>query len=460
MTSIRAPLAVLRALLDLGTFRHDDDGATHPDSATYDGVVTGTGQVGGRRVAVFAQDSSFRGGSIGAAHGKAIANAIRAAASAGMPIIGIWNGGGARLQEGVAALAAVGEIFSANLAARGRIPQISVILGPCAGAACYSPALGDFVIMVRGSSQMFLTGPAVTADVIGEHLPAERLGGCEIHAHNGVADLIADTPEQALAQTRNLLAYLSPPPSVSLTPAPLTAEIATLSGVGSPGKTYDIVPVLETIFDGASLLPLQPEYSPNIFTGLAKLEGQPVAVVASQPRSLAGALDAAATSKAAHFITTMTRLHLPIITLVDVPGFLPGVVQEKAGIIRAGASLVAAYLNSDVPKVTVILRKAFGGAYLALGSKAMGADRVLAWVNAEVAVMGAPGIVDITHRRELDALAIVDQNAATARREHLIAELAAGQDSLATALELGEIDEVITPEQTRDRLLAALSQAR
>ncbi|MCL1800789.1 MAG: hypothetical protein FWG25_05450, partial [Promicromonosporaceae bacterium] len=420
----------------------------------------------------------------------------------GMPVIGIWNGGGARLQEGVAALAAVGEIFSANLTARGQIPQISVILGPCAGAACYSPALGDFIIMVRGSSQMFLTGPAVTADVIGEHLPAEQLGGCEIHAHNGVADLIADTPDHALALTRCLLTYLSrptaptppfttngptlevapldgtpsdnsstpgnsdppSPPGVPITPAitPMTTEIDTLGDfvhLGSPQKTYDIVPVLGAIFDEGPLLHLQPVFAPNIFTGLAKLDAQPVAVVASQPRSLAGALDAAAASKAAHFITTMARLHLPIITLVDVPGFMPGVIQERAGIIRAGAQLVAAFLNSDVPKITLILRKAFGGAYLALGSKAMGANRVLAWEDAEIAVMGAPGIVDITHRRELDALAIVDQDAATARREWLISEAATGQDSLATALELGEIDEVIAPEQTRERLLAALSES-
>jgi len=511
-----ATTALIRELLDTGSFRrfrlhdaatHDGamlDEAAHDEAAfggskfdeagcnaaTYDGVVAATGLVTGNPVAVFAQDPTFCGGSIGAEHGRQIAALQEYALAQQIPIIGIWNGGGARIQEGVHALTAVGQIFHNNVAAKGIIPQISLVLGTCAGAACYSPALTDFTI-VTAASRMFLTGPAVTADVIGEVVTAEELGGPGVHAHNGVADYVAPTNAAAFAYARQLLAYLvstsatdqvgvSTPRDLSRgratdqVPVPtsptVNEEISTSRGHStgqlagevrpllpeSPTQPYDVVEVLSRVFDAGSWLEVQPAYARNLVTRFARLGGQPVAIVACQPNFLAGTLDADAADKGARFITTAASFGLPIITFMDVPGFLPGLAQEQAGVIRRGANLVAAYLKAQVPKFTVIMRKGYGGAYIALGSKPLGANQVFAWPDAEIAVMGAAGAIDVLHHR---ALAQLNDDAATATklRAELVDDFRAHSPGLTAALASGQVAAVINPSETRQVLIGALS---
>jgi len=464
--------AILRGLLDAGSFAPLPV-PTAPERAAcletrgtepaYDGVVTGLGAVNGQPVVVFAQDPAFKGGSIGVEHGRAIVAAQRYALEHRLPIIGLWQGGGARLQDGVHALTAVGEIFHNIVQSRGVIPQLSVVLGPCAGAACYAPALMDFLIMAADQGKMFLTGPAVTLDFIGEQATTDELGGPGVHAHNGVADFVAPDAASALAFARQLLPYLT----VSTTgdggfdgrrasrcrstdhhhPDPTRPAISIPE---SPTQPYDVRGVLTSIFDTESWLELQPDFAPNLVTGLALLEGQPVAIVASQPQVLAGTIDAAAAEKGARFITTVARLGIMIISFEDVPGFFPGVAQEKAGIIRHGANLVSAYIQAQVPKITILMRKGYGGAYIALNSKAIGATAVYAWPNAEVSVMGAAGAVDVIHHRALAALPDAE---ARQLRMKLITEFTASSPGLSEALATGQIDAIIQSDQTRDVLI-------
>jgi propionyl-CoA carboxylase beta chain len=376
------------------------------------------------------------------------------------------------LQDGVAALTAVGTIFRNNVLAKGVIPQISLVLGPCAGAACYSPALTDFLIIAADHTKMFLTGPAVTFDFIGEIATLDELGGAEIHSHNGVADLVAPDAPAAIQLAKSILNYL-PASGVSRRTlssstagnqdGPLVEEAVyrRLETTGTPvipesaTQPYDVrAAVLQSIFDEGTWLELQPQYAPNLVTGLARLAGTPVAIVANQPQVLAGTLDADATDKGARFINTVAGLGLPIITFIDVPGFLPGTTQEKAGIIRKGANLVSAYTSAKVPKINIIMRKAFGGAYIALDSMALGATKVFAWPNAEIAIMGAAGAVDVLHHRALSEL---PPHAAAHHRAELIAQLQSASPGLAAAVTDGQITAIIQPSETRDVLIGALN---
>jgi len=442
------------------------------DPGSYDGVMVGTGLINGTPAVVFAQDAGYRGGSIGTFHGATIVAAQEHALTKRLPIIGIWDGGGARLQDGVHALTAVGNVFRNNVIARGVIPQISLVLGPCAGAACYSPALTDFLIITENNAKMFLTGPAVTKDFIGEETTIDELGGAHVHSHNGVADIVAPDDDAAISAARQLLSYLHPVSSPvilreaagsrplqqsmdSATPAQ-SAYAQNDNGALIPeasNQPYDVHQVLNSIFDAGTFLELQPEYAPNLITGFARLNDRPVALVASQPKVLAGTLDADACEKAARFITTSASFNIPIITFVDVPGFLPGIAQERAGIIRHGANLVSAYVNANVPKFTIIMRKGYGGAYIALDSMALGASEVFAWPTAEISIMGAAGAVDVLHHRTLAKLPATE---AAQKRAQLIREFENDNPGLRAALSSGQITQIILPAATREVLIDTL----
>lgn len=427
-----------------------------------DGVVTGTGKIEGRPVCVFAQDFTVLGGSVGEAHGRKIANIMDLALRTGVPLIGLNDSGGARIQEGVDALAAYGEIFYRNVQASGVIPQISVILGPCAGGAVYSPAITDFVVMVEDIAHMFITGPEVIRAVTHEDVDFESLGGAEVHAGtSGVAQFVASDEAAALAQVRWLLSYL---PANNLTPPPYmptqddprrpTPEIERLIP-DDPQCAYDVREVIETLVDDGEFLEVQPAYAQNLVIGLARFDGHPVGVIANQPEVLAGVLDIAASEKGARFIRFCDAFHIPLLTLIDTPGFLPGVDQEHGGIIRRGAKLLFAYAEATVPKISIILRKAYGGAYIVMSSKHLRGDVNLALPNAEIAVMGPEGAVNIVSRKAL---------AAASDPESLRAELTERYRSdLATpffAASHAYLDDVIAPSESRARIIDALSMLR
>jgi propionyl-CoA carboxylase beta chain len=463
VVDLRAPdrLARVAGLVDPGTFREFGSQARHRVSAfgmerkrpAGDGVVTGSAEVAGRPIGLFAQDPSALGGSLGEMHAAKIARVLDHAARVRVPAVGLLDSGGARIQEGVAALDGYAEIFRRHVALSGRVPQISVVLGPCAGGAVYAPALTDVVIMEAGRSHMFLTGPRVVKAVTFEDVSPAELGGPDMHAEaSGVAHLVAADPQEALELTRRVLAYL-PTSCWDELPASPPAEPEPLPGIPTDHRhPYDVRGVVRGVVDAGSFLELHGRFARNIVVGLARVDGAPVGVVANQPAVLAGCLDVAASEKAARFVRMCDAFGVPIVTLVDVPGFLPGTGQEAAGIIRKGAKLLYAYAEATVPRVTVILRKAFGGAYIVMGSKALGADAVFSWSGAEAAVMGAEGAVDVIYRRELAA--------DPSRRPELVAHYR--EEALAPHLpaERLSVDEVIAPAETRGVVAATLRSLR
>jgi propionyl-CoA carboxylase beta chain len=432
-----------------------------------DGVVTGYGTVDGRQVCVFSQDFTVFGGSLGEAHGAKIAKVQDMALKLGVPVIGISDGGGARIQEGVAGLTQFAEMFRRNVAASGVIPQISLVLGPSAGGAVYSPALTDFIVMAKRTSHMFITGPDVIKTVLGEDVSFEELGGADAHASkSGVAHYAADDEHDAIDFVKNLLSYLpsnnlSDPPSYD-PPSHAPSDLA-LDGLipDLDNQPYDMRLVLEAILDHADYLEIQAAHAPNVITAFGRVEGRSVGVVANQPLAMAGALDIAAAEKAARFVRTCDAFSIPVLTFVDVPGFLPGTDQEWNGIIRRGAKLIYAYAEATVPLVTVITRKAYGGAYIVMGSKKLGADINLAWPTAQIAVMGAEGAVNILHRRALaEAATAADPQGQAETRARLVREY---EDALVNPYEAakrGYLDAIIQPHQTRAQITAALRALR
>ncbi|MFI6501462.1 acyl-CoA carboxylase subunit beta [Nonomuraea typhae] len=457
------------ALLDEGSFVEFDEFARHRSTMFglegrrpySDGVITGYGTVDGRQVCVFSQDVTVFGGSLGEVYGEKIVKILDMALKTGCPIIGINEGGGARIQEGVVALGLYAEIFKRNVHASGVIPQISLIMGAAAGGHVYSPALTDFIVMVDQTSQMFITGPDVIKTVTGEEVSFEELGGA--HTHNtksGVAHYQAADEDDALEYVKALLSYL---PSNNLDEAPAFEAAADLDPdpeldtliPDSANQPYDMHRVIEHVLDDEEFLEVHAQFAPNIVVGYGRVDGRPVGVVANQPMHFAGCLDINASEKAARFIRTCDAFNIPILTFVDVPGFLPGTDQEWNGIIRRGAKLLYAYAEATVPLVTVITRKAYGGAYDVMGSKHLGADINLAWPTAQIAVMGAQGAVNILYRRELAAAADPD-----AERARLVMEY---EDTLANpyiAAERGYVDAVIRPSDTRPQVVRALRALR
>ena len=419
-----------------------------------DGVVAGLGRIGGRPIACYAQNAKFLGGSLGEAQADTIDRLLQLAGRSRLPVVSIIESGGARMQEGTAALCGYGRIFRQNVLLSGIVPQISVIAGLAAGGGCYSPALTDFVVMTEDAA-MFLTGPAVVRDVAGEEVDAQELGGRSVHERNGVCDFVVPSEQSALDLAREVLGYLPQHAGGSL---PQGAVVGPrLSDPGecvprSPRQVYDVRAVSDGIVDGGSLLEVAPRWARSVVTGFARIEGHPVGLVASQPRYLGGVLDTESSQKAARFVSNCDAFGLPLLVLVDTPGFMPGVRQERAGVIRFGASLVRAFAAATVPRVTVVLRKAYGGAYIAMNSRDLGADLVFAWPQAEIGVMGAQPATGIIHRRELAAaedLAATQQALSAAyAEEHLGAEVAAAG---------GFVDEVIEPHETRARVAGALS---
>jgi len=453
----------IELLLDADSFVELDAFVTNRNAtvdASYlgDGVVTGHGAIDGRTVFVFSQDFTVFGGSLSEAYAEKICKIMDLAMKVGAPIIGLNDSGGARIQEGVVSLGGYADIFLRNTLASGVVPQLSVILGPCAGGAVYSPAITDFTIMVEGTSYMFVTGPNVVKAVTHEDVDAETLGGATTHTtQSGVAHLAAPDEASALASARQLLAFLpqnnlADAPSFSTTD-PVDRMDDTLDSIipDDPAKPYDMHGVIERIVDDGAFTEIQPGWAQNIITGFARLNGRSIGVVAQQPAVLAGALDIAASTKAARFVRTCDCFNVPLLTLVDVPGFLPGVGQEHGGIIRHGAKLLYAYCEATVPKITVITRKAYGGAYDVMSSKHVRGDINLAWPTAEIAVMGAEGAVNILYRDE-----IASSDDAPATRERLVREYEERFANPYVAAARGYVDDVIRPSETRPRLIAAL----
>jgi propionyl-CoA/long-chain acyl-CoA carboxylase carboxyl transferase subunit len=459
-------------LLDEGSFVELDELARHRSTnfgldktRPYgDGVVTGYGTVDGRQVCVFAQDFTVFGGSLGEVFGEKIVKVMEMAMKVGCPVIGINDSGGARIQEGVVSLGLYGEIFFRNVRASGVIPQISLVMGPCAGGAVYSPAVTDFTVMVDQTSHMFITGPDVIKTVTGEDVGFEELGGARTHnTKSGNAHYLASDEDDAIEYVRALLAYL---PSNNMDEPPAYPMQASLDATevdealdtlvpDSANQPYDVHRVIETVVDEGEFLEVQPLYAQNIVIGFGRVEGRPVGVVANQPMHLAGCLDIAASEKAARFVRTCDAFNIPVLTFVDVPGFLPGTGQEWEGIIRRGAKLLYAYAEATVPKITVITRKAYGGAYDVMGSKHLGADLNFAWPTAQIAVMGAQGAVNILYRSEL-----AQAEDPVAERAKFITEY---EDALANpyiAAERGYVDAVIHPSSTRAHVTRALRTLR
>ena len=450
-------------LLDEGSFQEFDPFVVHnvdrfgmgENKPKGDGVITGMGRIDGRTVYVFAQDFTVFGGSLGLAHAAKICKVMDLALKNGAPVIGLNDSGGARIQEGVDALGGYAEIFFRNVIASGVVPQISAILGPCAGGAVYSPAMTDFIVMADKTSHMFITGPDVIKTVTGEEVDFETLGGAHTHAsRSGVAHFAADDEEEALFTVRRLLSYMpssnkEAPPRVEPRPAPANAEQELAKVVPDlPDKPYDMKDVITRIVDEGSFLEVQPEHAENIVVGFARLAGHSIGVVGNQPKILAGVLDINASVKAGRFVRFCDAFNIPIITLVDVPGFLPGTSQEWGGIIRHGAKLLYAYSEATVPKLTIITRKAYGGAYDVMASKHIRADYNAAWPGAEIAVMGPDGAVNILYRNELKE----DPR----RRAALVREYRETFANPYVAAEKGYVDDVIEPSETRAKLVANL----
>jgi len=423
-----------------------------------DGVVTGHGTINGRLVFVYSQDFTVLGGSLGEYHAKKICNLIDSAIEIGAPVIGINDSGGARIQEGVDALGGYGELFQRNVKASGVIPQITLVMGPCAGGAVYSPALTDFIFMVKGSSYMFVTGPEVVKTVTGEEVTQEKLGGARVHTtKSGVADLAFKNDIEALLETRRFFNFL-PLSNRGVLPTRSTRDPADRVDMSLntlvptiANKSYDMKELIARIIDEGEFFELQPDYAKNIIIGLGYMEGAPVGFVANQPLHLAGCLDIDASRKAARFIRFCDAFSIPLVTLVDVPGFLPGVEQEYNGIIKHGAKLLYAYAEATVPKITVITRKAYGGAYIVMNSKHLRGDVNYAWVNSEIAVMGAEGAAEIIFREECkDPVA----------KQKIIEEYKENITSPFIAASRGYLDDIIRPQNTRWRICKSLNYLR
>src|SRR5215217_908400 len=460
----------LELLFDQGTFREIEQLRRHRASGFgledrrphTDGVVNGWGEVMGRTVFAYAHDFRVFGGSLGEAHAQKIHKIMDMAESTGAPLISLNDGAGARIQEGVTALAGYGGIFRRNVRASGVIPQISVMLGPCAGGAAYSPALTDFVFMVRDVSQMYITGPDVVQSVTGEKVTHDRLGGAQVHGSvSGSGGFVYDGEAECLEDVRHLLSLLPSnnrelPPVVACTdPASRRNDMLTDLVPADPKSSYDMRIVIEEIVDNGDLLEVHADWATNIICALARLDGHVVGVVANQPAVLAGVLDIHASEKAARFVQSCDAFSVPLVTLVDVPGFLPGTEQEHGGIIRHGAKLLYAYCNATVPRVQVILRKAYGGAYIVMDSKSLGADLSFAWPSNEIAVMGAEGAASIIFRKELAAAQDPVQ-----RRRELVSAYTEQLMTPYIAAERGMVDDVIDPAETRMILIQSLDMLR
>jgi acetyl-CoA carboxylase carboxyltransferase component len=426
-----------------------------PRAVPGDGVVGATGTVAGRPIACYAQDGSYLGGSLGERHADTVVRVLETAGRARIPIVAFAESGGARMQEGSAALAGYGRIFRETVALTGVVPQISVVSGASAGGGAYSPALTDLIVMTEDAA-MFLTGPGVVREALREEIDAAALGGPHVHERNGVCHLVAADEASAAARVRELLGYL---PSAAGDPAPRGAPVDPV--VDDPGaivpaeprRAYDVRLALEGIVDARSLLELCPRWARNVVTALARIDGQPVAVVCNQPRHLGGVLDAEGSEKGARFVNFCNSFGLPLIVVVDTPGFMPGSRQERAGVIRHGAALVRAFAAATVPKVTVVLRKSYGGAHITMNSRDLGADLVLAWPGAELGIMSAAAAVGIIHGRELRA---ADDASREVERVRLAKAYAEEHLRAAAAAASGFVDEIIEPAQTRERLVAVL----
>ncbi len=453
-------------LLDQGTFQEIDPFVTHRATDfgmadrkfTGDAVVTGYGKVDGRQVFVFAQDFTVFGGSVSEVVGQKICKVMDLAMKMGCPIVGLNDSGGARIQESVLSLYAYGEIFLRNTLASGVVPQISVILGPSAGGAVYSPGITDFIFMVQGIGQMYITGPDVIKAVTGEEVTHEELGGALAHGtRSGIAHFVSDSEDECLAQVRRLLGFLpsnnidDPPIAQTLDDPGRMDESLAYIVPDEPNKAYDIRDVVIRVVDDQEFMEVHQDFAPNIVVGYARLNGRPVGIVANQPDHLAGVLDINASVKAARFVRFCDCFNIPLITFVDVPGFMPGTDQEYGGIIKHGAKLLYAYAEATVPKISVMTRKAYGGAYIVMSSKHLRGDINLAWPSAEIAVMGPEGAVNIVFREEL-AKAENPQE----RRSTLIEEFRDKFANPYVAASLGYLDDVIDPRETRPRLIKAL----
>jgi len=451
-------------LLDPGSFHELDMLARHRaldsgiEGRPYtDGVVTGWGTIDGRKVFLFSQDFTVFGGALGEVFAEKIHKVMDLAASVGAPMIGLNDGAGARIQEGVVSLDAYGGIFYRNVQASGVIPQISVILGPCAGGAVYSPAMTDFIFMVRQSSHMFITGPDVVKTVTGEDVTLEELGGAKSHASkSGVATFTGSSEHEVLDQVKLLLSFLpannlETPPAIEATDDP-DRSVPLLRDIlpESSNVPYDMIDVVREVVDHGEFFEYFPDWARNIVCGFARIEGRTIGVVGNQPKVLAGVLDIDSASKAARFVRSCDAFNVPLLTFCDVPGFLPGVDQEHGGIIRHGAKLLYAYCEATVPRVQVITRKAYGGAFLVMDSKAVGSDMSFAWPSAEMAVMGPRGAVEVIHRRDIQQAADPE-----ARRNELVEEYVERTANPYIAAERGYIDEVIDPADTRKAVAGA-----
>jgi propionyl-CoA carboxylase beta chain len=456
----------IEKLLDPGSFQEIDGFVRHRTTdfamgktrPLADAVVVGHGTIDGRQVCVFSQDFTVFGGSLGEVMGEKICKIMDLAARVGCPVIGINDSGGARIQEGVVSLGAYGEVFYRNVRCSGVIPQISLVMGPCAGGAVYSPAITDFILMVKETSHMFITGPDVIKTVTGEEVGFEELGGAMTHnTKSGVAHFATEDEEHCLEEARYLLSFLpqnnlETPPAVVPTDDPqrMSAELDSVVP-DNPNKPYDMRDVVSLIVDDGDFLEVHEHHARNIICAFARLDGIAVGIVGNQPSALAGVLDIDASAKAARFVRTCDAFNIPLVTFTDVPGFLPGTEQEWGGIIRHGAKLLYAFAEATVPKLTVITRKAYGGAYDVMASKHLRADFNFAWPTAEVAVMGPEGAVNIIYRRELAASESADE-----RRGELMDDYKARFANPYAAAERGYIDDVIVPHETRPRLIAAL----
>jgi propionyl-CoA carboxylase beta chain len=453
----------IELLLDKGSFREIGaltTGLNDPEgkSGFGDGVVTGYGQVDGRTVYVYAQDFTFQGGSLGKVQADKICRVMDLAVKTGSPIVGMIDSGGARIQEGVYSLGGYAEIFRRNAIYSGVVPQISLIMGPCAGGASYSPAVTDLVIMVRKQSYMFLTGPAVIKTVTGEEVDSETLGGADVHLTvSGNCQLVGDNEQDAIALARQALSYL-PSNNVEQAPVaqssdPLNRRSEMLNNIvpEDPNQPYSMKDAIQAIMDQGSFLEIQAGYAPNAIVGLARLAGRAVGVVSQEPAMMAGVMDINSADKISRLVRMCDAFNLPIVTFVDSPGFLPGVHQEHGGVIRHGAKVLFAYAEATVPKVSVVTRKAYGGAYVVMSSKYLGTDITYAWPSAEIAVMGAEGAANILYGRQINAAADPQ-----AERERLTQQYQEDYLNPYAAAKAGYIDEVIEPAETRQKLIEAL----
>lgn len=432
---------------------------TYAQKLYSDGVITGLGTIDGRPVAVYAQDFTIKGGSLGKRHAEKICKIMDHAAKIGCPIIGIIDSGGARIDEGVHALAGYGQIFQRNCKYSGVIPQISIIAGPCAGGAVYSPALTDFVFMTEAISQMFITGPQVIADVLHQTITKDELGGATVHGQkSGVAHVICQTEENCFEQVKSLLSYL---PRSYADDAPVKKLRDIPEQIFNPmlvptdfSQSYDMNTLIDALTDGGSFFQIQPWFAQNMIIGFARFDGRCVGIIANQPLCKAGTIDIDASCKAARFIQFCDAFSIPLVTLVDTPGYLPGIDQEHGGIIRHGAKLLYAYATATVPKITIIIRKAFGGAYIVMGSKELGADVNCAWPQAHIAVLGAKAAVSILHAKKLAGLDTNTRKTTTEQLEHDYQEKYLNPF---VAAESGYIDAIISPEQTRSTIIKSLA---